>query len=64
MGKNGTQRMVDRMVLERKRFNFGYHTHTRTNSAGRVYLYVYDFAWMAFSDEKVLVVRRMSTKHG
>ena len=45
MGKNAVQRRVERIILDRKKFNFIYHTHTHTNSAGTTYQYVYDLAW-------------------
>lgn len=58
MGKNKTQCTIERVVLEKKKFRFKYHTHHHINSKGKTYYYVYDFAWMAFSDDRVLVVRK------
>ncbi len=58
MGKNKVQLQINRMVLEKKKFRFKYHTHSNTNSRGKTYFHVYDFAWMEFSDEKVLIVKR------
>jgi hypothetical protein len=57
MGKNATQKKVDRIVLDKKKFNYKYHTHTTINSVGKTYVYVYDFAWMSFSDNEILIVR-------
>jgi len=56
-GRNKTQITVDRLILENKNFNFTYHTHCRTNSKGKLYQYVYDFAWMSFSKDTVLIIR-------
>lgn len=58
MGKNKTQIKIERLKLDKKKFNFKYHTHTQVNIQGKVYYYVYDFAWMGFSDDEVMIVRR------
>ncbi|MCP9770245.1 hypothetical protein EGI22_20260 [Lacihabitans sp. LS3-19] len=57
MGKNEVQKKVPRMVLEEKKFKFKYITHYHINSKGKTMHYVYDFAWMDFSDDEVLIVR-------
>jgi predicted nucleic acid-binding Zn ribbon protein len=58
MGKHKTQLKTERIVLDQKKFNFKYHTHFQTNLKGKVYYYVYDFAWMEFSDDEILIVRK------
>lgn len=58
MGKNRIKIKIKRTVLERKKFRFKYHTHFHINKAGKMYKHVYDFAWMEFSDDTVLIVRR------
>ncbi len=58
MGKRKTQIKVERIVLDKKKFNYKYHTHLHTNSKGKTYFYVYDFAWMEFSDDEILIVRK------
>ena len=57
MGKHKTQKKINRIILEKMKFRFKYHTHTTTNSKGKIYNYVYDFAWMEFSNNEILVVR-------
>lgn len=57
MGKNSQQKKVDRLVLEKKKFRFNYFTRTYVNSRGKCYHYVYDFAWMEFSDLEILIRR-------
>ena len=57
MGKNSVQKKVERIVLDKKKFNFKYHTHFHQNSRGKTYFYVYDFAWMEFSDNDILITR-------
>ncbi len=58
LGKNKTQMTVYRNILEDKKFRFKYHTHTVVNSKGKTFHYVYDLAWMEFSDDEVLIVRQ------
>lgn len=58
MGKNGIQKKVNRIVLEKKNFHFKYITHYHINSKGKFYHHVYDFAWMEFSDDEILIIRR------
>ena len=58
LGKNGTQKKVKRIVLVKKKFQFKYLTHFYINSQGKMYHQVYDFAWMEFSDDEILIVKR------
>jgi hypothetical protein len=46
VGKNKVQMKVVRDLLDDKKFNFSYITH-----------YVYDFSWMIFSDQEILIKR-------
>ena len=57
MGKNAQQKKVNRLLLEKKKFRFNYFTRTYLNSRGKIYHYVYDFAWMEFSDREILIRR-------
>ena len=59
LGKNKTQKKIDRLILEKKKFRFNYFTGTYVNRRGKTYHYVYDFAWMSFSDQEVLIVRKI-----
>ncbi len=58
LGKHKTQKKIPRIELEKRKFSFKYHTHININSAGKTYNYVYDLAWMEFSDDDILIVRR------
>ena len=58
LGKKKTQIKIPRIVLEKKKFNFKYLTHYYVNSKGKTYHYVYDMAWMVFSDDEVLILRK------
>jgi hypothetical protein len=58
LGKNGVQKKVKRLVLVKKKFQFKYITHFFINSQGKMYHHVYDFAWMEFSDDEILIVKR------
>lgn len=57
MGKNGTQKKLPRTALDEKKFHFGYITHFHINSQNKTVHYVYDFSWMIFSDQEVLIKR-------
>jgi len=56
--KNGIQKKVARIVLEKKKFRFKYHTHFHINSKGKTFHFIYDLAWMEFSDDEILIVRK------
>jgi len=58
LGKHKTQKKIKRIVFDRKKFNFKYHTHLIRNKQGKLFFYVYDFAWMEFSDNEILIVRK------
>jgi len=58
LGKNGTQKKVSRIILENKKFRFKYLTHFHINSKGKTFHYLYDLAWMEFSDDEVLIIRK------
>ncbi len=55
---NSTKEEFDRLVVTRTGFKYEYHTGTYLNKEGKTYRLVYDYAWMDFSDQKILVVRK------
>ncbi len=55
MRNRRTQIKINRRILDNKKFNYKYHTHLYINSKGKTYYYVYDYAWMSFSDDEVLI---------
>lgn len=57
MGKNTIQSKIKREILDAKKFNFSYHTQTRINDQGQTVTFVYDFSWMIFSDQEILIKR-------
>ena len=58
LGKHNVQKKVNRLVLVKKKFQFKYLTHFHINKHGKMYHHVYDFAWMEFSDDEVLIIKR------
>jgi len=58
IGKNQGQKKIPRLNLDKKKFNFKYHTHVTRNSKGKIYFYCYDIAWMEFSDNEVLILKK------
>jgi len=57
LGKNTYQKKVKRITLAKTKFNFKYITHFNINSKSKMYHHIYDFAWMEFSDDEILIVR-------
>ena len=58
MGKNIVRKKVKRVELVKKKFQFKYLTHFHINNKNKMYHHIYDFAWMEFSDDEILIVRR------
>lgn len=58
MSEMTAQKTIDRLILDKKGFNFIYHTHQQINSKGKTYYYVYDYGWMSFSDDRIMIVKR------
>ena len=62
MGKSIKQKKVSRRILDIKKFNYSYITNYHINSKNKLVHYVYDFSWMMFSDQEVLI-KRIGTNH-
>ena len=58
MGKNARQKKISKLFLDKKKFNYSYVTSFHTNNQGKLVYHVYDFSWMTFSDEEVLIRRK------
>ena len=58
MGKHSKQKTIESVVLEKKKFRFNFMTGYYENARGKRYHIVYDFAWMKFSDGRILIIRR------
>lgn len=58
MGEQRKKMMIERLELEKMGFSFNYITGIYTNSKGKVYHYVYDFAWMQFSTQQIMIVKK------
>ncbi len=52
------QKTVSRIDLIKEGFNFQHFTGNYLNKQGKYYYYVYDFAWMEFSGQEVMIVRK------
>ncbi len=51
--------MFDRAVITRAKFRWEYMTGIYKNKEGKWYHLVYDYAWMEFSTQQVLVIRKV-----
>ncbi len=58
MGPKAIKKKVRRAELVKKKFQFKYLTHFNINSKDKMYHHVYDFAWMEFSDDEVMIIRQ------
>jgi len=58
IGKSLSQKKVLRLVLDKKKFNFKYHTHFTVNSQNKTFYWLYDLAWMEFSNDEILIVKK------
>ena len=59
LGKNKSYIKVYRSVLDNKKFNWTYITHYHINTQGKTVHYLYDFSWMIFSDQEVVIRRKI-----
>ena len=58
LGKHKMQIKLKRIILENKKFRFKYLTHFHINKNVKMYHHLYDIAWMEFSDDEILIIRR------
>ena len=58
VGERRKRMKIDRLELDRMGFNFNYITGVYKNSRNKTYHYIYDYAWMEFSTQEILVVRK------
>lgn len=57
MGEKRNKMTIARLELAKMGFNFDYITGIYANRQGKAYHNVYDFAWMEFSTQEILIVR-------
>jgi len=55
---NSKKEVFDRLIISRTGFKFDFITGVYKNKEGKIYYLVYNFAWMEFSDQKILVVKK------
>ena len=49
--------MVPRILLDKMGFHYKYCTGCYTNNQKKLYRYIYNYAWMEFSDQKLMLIR-------
>lgn len=57
MGNTSTSKKIKRKFLDEKKFNWHHITGYHINSNNKMVHIIYDFTWMIFSDQEVLVKR-------
>ena len=57
LGKRTTQKMIPKFTLDKKKFNYSFITGTHVNKQGKRVFNIYDFSYLVFSTQDVLIVR-------
>jgi len=55
--------MVPRILLDKMGFHYSYCTGIYINNRKKLYRYVYNYAWMEFSDQKLMLIRSDTLNH-
>jgi len=63
MGKKNKKIKINRFQLEKKNFHFNFMTGYSINKQGKTYHHLYDFSYMTFSDNTMLILRKQPPKH-
>jgi len=50
--------MVPRILLDKMNFNYNYCTGCYINNQGKLYRYIYNYAWMEFSSQELMLVQK------
>ena len=58
MGKHTSQKKIPSILLDKKKFNYNYITKYTINKHGKTYHHVYDFTWMRFSNDEILINKK------
>jgi len=58
MGKNNHRKKIHKIKLDSKKFNYSYVTAYHINSQKKMVNHIYDFSWIIFSDEEILIIRK------
>lgn len=56
MGKRRDQMKISRVELLKMGFKFDFITGTYLNKQKKIYHYIYDYAWMEFSTQEIMIV--------
>ncbi|HLV42795.1 MAG TPA: hypothetical protein VKY37_10980 [Brumimicrobium sp.] len=58
IGERKAMVKIKRIELDKKKFNYKYTTHKNINSKGKTYNWLYDYGWVEFSNDEMLVLRK------
>lgn len=50
--------MVPRILLDKMGFHFNYCTGCYINKQGKLYHYIYNYSWMVFSNQELMLTRQ------
>jgi len=57
MGKDSDYKIVNRAILDSKKFNFSYSTQHYNGEQSQVINFIYDFSWVLTNEQDVLIRR-------
>lgn len=57
LGKSGRTKKVLKLELDKKNFNYSYITGMHINKETKQVFHIYDFSYLLFSDQEVLIYR-------
>ncbi len=61
-GESRSHFKVSKLELTNKGFNFSYFTSTYINSQLKTYYYVYNYAWMEFTNQEIMLSKARKFK--
>lgn len=62
MKSNKTGKMtIEKLILTKLGFNFNYYTGSYLNNQGKTYFYIYDYAWMPFRSQEIMITHNKNS---
>ena len=58
LGKKTNSKTIQKLELDKKQFNYSYVTAFHLNSHNKMVNHIYDFSWIIFSDDRILIKRK------
>ena len=59
MGKASKMKKITKLTLDQKHFNYSYITGMHVNKQNKQVFHIYDFSYLIFSDQEVMLYRNL-----